>query len=50
MPEGPGGPSPSSESAITATVRTYTVTVGAGANRVMGDQPGVQELKDLPPP
>ena len=42
MPEGPGGPSPSSESAITATVRTYTVTVGAGANRVMGDQPGVQ--------
>ena len=48
MPEGPGGPSPSSEAAITATVRTYTVTVGAGANRVMGDQPGVQGTQGSP--
>ena len=30
MPEGPGGPSPSSESSLTAAVANYTITVGAG--------------------
>ena len=30
MPEGPGGPSPSAESTITATVNNYSITVGGG--------------------
>ena len=30
MPEGPGGPSPSAESTITATVTNYPITVGGG--------------------
>ena len=30
MPEGPGGPSPSAESTITAIVNNYSVTVGGG--------------------
>ena len=30
LPEGPGGPSPTAESAFTVTAATYTVTIGAG--------------------
>ena len=30
MPEGPGGPSPTAEGPITAEVRDYTITIGAG--------------------
>ena len=38
LPEGPGGPSPSAESTITASVQPYTITVGGGggANGTVG--------------
>jgi len=41
FPEGPGGPSPSSEAAVTVANGTYTVTVGSGGSkRGVGDTSG----------
>jgi hypothetical protein len=39
MPEGPGGPSPSTESQLTLSVQTYTVTVGGGGAAT--NRPGI---------
>ena len=37
MPEGPGGPSPSAETALSLSVQTYTVTVGTGGAGGVGE-------------